>query len=67
MYFLYIDFAISIFNFLKNIFRKISPELRDSYAAPIKPLKLVIMSATLRVDDFKNPLLFSRLPPGMNK
>jgi ATP-dependent RNA helicase DHX37/DHR1 len=33
------------------------------FAAPIKPLKLIIMSATLRVDDFLSPTLFSTPPP----
>jgi ATP-dependent RNA helicase DHX37/DHR1 len=36
---------------------------RQSFAAPIKPLKLVIMSATLRVGDFLNERLFPRQKP----
>ncbi|KAF2074785.1 hypothetical protein CYY_003931 [Polysphondylium violaceum] len=41
--------------------------LRDPTADRIKPLKLVIMSATLRVEDFtKNTILFRRPPPVIN-
>ena len=36
---------------------------RELYQEPLKPLKLVIMSATLRIDDFKNPVLFPLIPP----
>jgi hypothetical protein len=36
---------------------------RENYAEPIKPLKLVIMSATMRVGDFRNPRLFPSPPP----
>jgi hypothetical protein len=36
---------------------------RQNYAEPIKPLKLVIMSATMRVGDFRNPRLFPSPPP----
>eukprot|EP00606_Chrysophyceae_sp_TOSAG23-5_P000553 GSChrysophyteH2.ASY1.ANO1.112.1 assembled CDS len=36
---------------------------RHTYAVPIRPLKLVIMSATLRVSDFMNPRLFPSPPP----
>ena len=37
---------------------RIDPSERSSYALPIQPLKLVIMSATLRVHDFMQPKLF---------
>ena len=36
---------------------------RQDYEEPLKPLKLVIMSATLRVEDFLNPTLFPSPPP----
>ena len=36
---------------------------RSQYEPPIQPLKLVIMSATMRVNDFKNPKLFATVPP----
>lgn len=42
---------------------KIPAHERDQYAEPLKPLKLVIMSATMRVDDFQNPRLFPAPPP----
>jgi HrpA-like RNA helicase len=38
-------------------------EERSQYDPPIQPLKLIIMSATMRVNDFKNPRLFPRPPP----
>ena len=41
----------------------ISADERHQYEPPIQPLKLVIMSATMRVNDFTNPVLFSRPPP----
>ena len=41
----------------------LSEEEREGYASPIQPLKLVIMSATLRVSDF----LHDRLFPGDQK
>jgi hypothetical protein len=43
--------------------QELSPEERLGYAEPIRPLKLVIMSATLRVQDFANPTLFPSPPP----
>ena len=42
---------------------KIPDYERDSYEEPIKPLRLVIMSATLRVDDFLTSRLFAVMPP----
>ena len=39
---------------------------RQFYEEPIAPLKLIIMSATLRIDDFKNPVLFPITPPVIN-
>ena len=40
------------------------PEIeRKGYQAPMNPLHLVIMSATLRVNDFLNERLFSATPP----
>lgn len=37
---------------------------REHYALPLQPLKLIIMSATMRVNDFQNPRLFpTALPP----
>lgn len=41
----------------------LSAEKRGEYASPIQPLKLVIMSATLRVDDFTQSQLFNPPPP----
>ena len=42
---------------------ELSEAERELYQEPLKPLKLVIMSATLRIDDFKNPVLFPLTPP----
>lgn len=40
------------------------PAERAAYALPLQPLKLIIMSATMRVNDFQNPRLFpTALPP----
>lgn len=40
------------------------PAERANYAMPLQPLKLIIMSATMRVNDFQNPRLFpAALPP----
>ena len=36
---------------------------REHYAEPLQPLKLIIMSATMRVNDFQNPRLFPIAPP----
>jgi ATP-dependent RNA helicase DHX37/DHR1 len=37
---------------------------RANYALPLQPLKLIIMSATMRVNDFQNPVLFPvAIPP----
>jgi ATP-dependent RNA helicase DHX37/DHR1 len=47
----------------QKAWNKLSPADRCMFAAPIKPLKLIIMSATLRVDDFLSPTLFSTPPP----
>ncbi|CAN0007127.1 unnamed protein product [Ectocarpus fasciculatus] len=41
---------------------KLPEDQREGYMTPIKPLKLVIMSATLRINDFLNTRLF---PPPM--
>ena len=41
----------------------LSAEERDQYQPPIKPLRLIIMSATLRVQDFQSPRLFPSPPP----
>jgi hypothetical protein len=43
--------------------RKLSEEEREGYAPPLDPLKLIIMSATLRVADFQSSRLFSVPPP----
>jgi len=40
----------------------LSEQDRERYVPPLQPLKLVIMSATLRVDDFKVPHLFPTPP-----
>lgn len=42
---------------------KVPLQDRALYAEPIQPLKLVIMSATMRVEDFRNPRLFPSPPP----
>jgi HrpA-like RNA helicase len=45
----------------------LSLEERQLYAKPLQPLKLVIMSATIRVEDFQNSVLFPvKLPPILN-
>ena len=36
---------------------------REKYNLPMRPLKLIIMSATMRVNDFQNPILFPIKPP----
>lgn len=41
----------------------LSAEEREQFHEPLQPLKLVIMSATLRVTDFQQPQLFFPLPP----
>ena len=42
----------------------LSEAARAAASAPLKPLKLIIMSATLRVEDFTaNPRLFTHPPP----
>lgn len=43
--------------------RKLSEKDRINFEDPIAPLRLVIMSATLRVDDFLTKNLFSSIPP----
>ena len=53
--------AQSIAEFAK--WSKVPLQDRAQYAEPIQPLKLVIMSATMRVDDFRNPRLFPAPPP----
>lgn len=45
-------------------YRSLSAEDRLTSPLPIQPLKLIIMSATLRTEDFLQPQLFpSKLPP----
>ena len=39
---------------------------RPLFAEPLLPLKVVVMSATLRVNDFTSPSLFSPVPPVIN-
>ena len=41
----------------------LSEEEKTQYDEPIQPLRLIIMSATMRISDFQNPLLFPQLPP----
>jgi len=41
----------------------LSEEEKLLFEPPLQPLKLIIMSATLRVNDFQSPLLFSSPPP----
>ena len=36
----------------------LSEDEKQEFQLPMKPLKVVIMSATLRVEDFRNPSLF---------
>ena len=43
--------------------KKIPISDRHLFEEPIQPLKLVIMSATMRVEDFRNPRLFPSPPP----
>jgi HrpA-like RNA helicase len=48
-------------------YHSLSLEERQLYAKPLQPLKLVIMSATIRVEDFQNSVLFPvKLPPILN-
>ena len=42
---------------------KLSDAQKLLYEPPIQPLKLVIMSATLRVEDFQTERLFLSPPP----
>lgn len=45
-------------------YNQLSNEDQEKYDKPIQPIKLIIMSATLRVSDFQNRALFPiRLPP----
>lgn len=46
-----------------NKWKRMSPEARSQFSVPLTPLKLIIMSATLRVDDFRQERLFNPLPP----
>jgi len=46
-----------------EVWNKLPEAERQAYALPIRPLKLVIMSATLRVGDFVTPRLFPSPPP----
>jgi HrpA-like RNA helicase len=46
-----------------KIWSSMSVEDKLNYEEPIAPLKLIIMSATLRIDDFKNPVLFPSISP----
>lgn len=43
-------------------YNALSAEERSQYLPPLRPLKLIIMSATLRVEEFQNPILFSPTP-----
>lgn len=44
--------------------QQLPAETRDQdYQLPLTPLKLIIMSATLRIDDFLTPRLFHKIPP----
>ena len=45
-----------------ELWERLSPEERERYVPPLRPLKLVVMSATLRVEDFKAPHLFTTEP-----
>ena len=47
----------------QRLWSELAPEQRLEHTPPIRPLKLVIMSATLRVSDFQNPVLFPSPPP----
>jgi len=46
-----------------KLWSKLSNEAKAAYRPPLQPLKLIIMSATLRVEDFTNPVLFPSPPP----
>lgn len=50
----------------KKLWSTMSSSARQEYQEPLPPLKLVIMSATLRVEDFCASNLFSPLPPVIN-
>ena len=46
------------------VWETLSDDERMPYATPILPLKIVIMSATLRITDFQNTTLFPvKIPP----
>ncbi|RYH29864.1 DEAD/DEAH box helicase [archaeon] len=46
-----------------EVYNSLSEEEKDKYAKPLQPLKLIIMSATLRVTDFQCERLFQPIPP----
>ena len=50
----------------KAVWASLPPESRSAYRPPLQPLRVVIMSATLRVSDFLQPSLFTPLPPVIN-
>lgn len=41
----------------------LTEEEKSQYDPPIQPLRLIIMSATMRITDFQNPTLFPIPPP----
>ena len=51
----------------RRVWDRLSPTERDQFEPPLQPLKLIIMSATLKVSDFLNHTLFPvKLPPVIN-
>ena len=49
------------------LYQALSPDEQAQYEPPLPPLKLVIMSATLRINDFTSPTLFPSAPPPIIK
>lgn len=47
----------------QRVYNSLPPNERHLYQPPLAPLKVVIMSATLRVSDFQDARLFNPIPP----
>jgi ATP-dependent RNA helicase DHX37/DHR1 len=46
----------------KEKWNSLSKSAQEKYDLPLEPLKLIIMSATLRVEEFLTPKLFNPIP-----
>lgn len=50
-----------------SVWNRLSDTEKLDFEKPIQPLKIIIMSATLKISDFQNPKLFpEKLPPIVN-